>query len=439
MSNRAVIGPTFAHAPRAGSPYPARVPRPRLVVLTALGASVLASACSSSVSDIRPSPVPPGYLEALARDGGEAGTTRREREGGEQIVDGIVAAVGDRVLTRSEVMRALRLEEGTRRRAPGATEEDEIDGERVRWASTQLVGIAARQAGLRAEARMVDSIVKDRMETLLEEATKKEGRPVGEEEWLTAKRLTKEEFRRQFEDEVVAMAYVRKLMYGIGGPTRPEVDPEVTPAEVRRIFREHPEAFDEPAKVRSAIFQFLVSGLADEEHTPAEWQDLAERRAEQLAELFRQGHDPEFLAKRYRLDQEKFGMSLIAANAMPLDVVVRQMSGPGGVAGIKDWLERPDLAARQTYVARHPQGPLVYGVIEFEPASRKSFEDAYDAIVEAIQGARTASIRARVVIQMLDAGSVVSPPELEDMVLDAAQQTLDKIAADDILGKVRLR
>ena len=39
----------------------------------------------------------------------------------------------------------------------------------------------------------------------------------------------------------------------------------------------------------------------------------------------------------------------------------------------------------------------------------------------------------------LDAGSVVSPPELEDMVLDGAQQTLDKIAADDILGKVRLR
>ena len=438
MSNRAVIGAAFARAPRAGGPYPARVPRTRLVVLTALGASVLASACSSSVSDIRPSPVPPGYLEALARDGGEAGTTRREREGGEQIVDGILAAVGDRVLTRSEVMRALRLEEGRRRR-PGATEEDEIDAERVRWASTQLVGIAARQAGLRAEARMVDSIVKDRMETLLEEASEKEGRPVGEEEWLAAKRLTKEEFRRQFEDEVVAMAYVRKLMYGIGGPTRPEVDPEVTPAEVRRIFREHPEAFDEPAKVQSAVFQFFVSGLADEEHTPAEWQDLAERRAEQLAELFRQGHDPEFLAKRYRLDQEKMGMFQIAQKSQPLEMVTQLMTGPGGVPGIKDWLERPDLGSRQTFVARHPQGPLVYGVIDFEPASRKSFEDAYDAIVEAIQGARTASIRARIVIQMLDAGSVVSPSELEDMVLDAAQQTLDRIAADDILGKVRLR
>ncbi|MCB9828887.1 MAG: hypothetical protein H6806_03850 [Planctomycetes bacterium] len=115
------------------------------------------------------------------------------------------------------------------------------------------------------------------------------------------------------------------------------------------------------------------------------------------------------------------------------------MTGPGGVPGIKDWLERPDLGSRQTFVARHPQGPLVYGVIDFEPASRKSFEDAYDAIVEAIQGARAASVRARIVVQMLDAGSVVSPPELEDMVLDGAQQTLDKIAADDILGKVRLR
>lgn len=437
MSNRAVIGAAFARALRGAGPYPAPVPRPRLVVPSVLVACVLASACSSSVSDIRPSPVPPGYLEALARDGGEAGTTRRAREDGEQIVDGIVAAVGDKVLTRSEVLRSLRIQDQPRR--PGATEEDEIEAERVRWASTQLVVLAAYQAGLRLEARMLDSVVEDVMEGLLEEASEKEGRPVSEEEWLASKRLTKEEFRRRHEGQVVSELYVQKLMRGVGGPTRPEVDWDVTPAEVRRIFRAHPEAFDEPAKVRSAVFQIYVSGLADEEHTPAEWQDLAERRAEQLAELFRQGHDHEFLAKRYGLDQENMGLSLFAPSAQPLDVVQRQMGGQGGIPGIQAWLERPDLGARQTLVASHPQGPFVYGVIEFEPAARKSFEEAYDDIVSAIRAARQASTRARVVIQMLATGSAVSPPELEDRVLDAAQQTLDEIAANEILGKVRLR
>jgi hypothetical protein len=404
------------------------------------GAVLLAGAlggCSSSVSDIRPSPIPPGYLEALAREGGgDRGTTRREREEGEQVVDGLVAAVGDRFLTRSEVLRRQRLDEG-RRRQPGMSAEDEIDVERVRWAQTQLLGIAARQAGLRPDVRMVDDIVRQQMKKYLDEAAKQEGRPVGEAEWLAAKRLTKEEFRRQFEDEVIAMAYIQKLMHGLGGPTRPEVDAEVTPQEVRRIFRDHPQLFENPAKVRGAVFVFAVSGLADERHTPAQWQELAERRADQLAELFEQGHDAEFLARRYGLDDDKKGDWVAAVVPMPIESVIRNLESQ--IPGIEAWLQRPDLAARQTLVTRSPRGPIVFGVIETEAASQRSYAEAHDIIVDAIRQARTEYLRARTVLQMLDAGSVVSPPELEDRVLDAAQGQLDKLASDDILGSVRLR
>ena len=413
-----------------------RRPRPsswHALLLLPLGLLV---ACSSSVGEIRPSPIPPGYLEALAREGGpDGGTRRRERQAGEQIVDGLIAAVGDRFLTRSEVLRRLRLDEG--RRPPGMSIEDEIARERVNWAQTQLLGIAARQAGLRADARMVDGIVREQMKRMLDEASKKEGRPVGEDEWLASKRLTKEEYRRQFEDEVVALAYVQKLMHGVGGPTRPEVDTEVTPQEVRRIFRDHPEMFEDPAKVRGAVFQFSVAGLADETHTPAEWQDLAERRAEQLAELFRQGHEAEFLARRYGLDDDKLGLWLVAEKAQPLEDVGKRLKS--GVPGIEDWLARPDLAAGQALVARHPEGPIVFGVIEAVPAAQRSFADAHDLIVGRIREARAAYLRARTVVQMLDTGSVVSPADLEDDVLDSAQAVLDQLASDDVLGKVRLR
>ncbi len=395
-------------------------------------------ACSQSVSDVRPSPIPAGYLEALSQSGGAAGTTRRERERGEQVVDGLVAAVGDRTLTRSEVLRRLRVVD---RRGSGSGDQldAEIDAERIKWAEDQLIGIAARQAGLRAEARMVDRVLDDKLKELTKEASEKEGRPVSHDEWLASKKVTREEFRRQLEDETIAQLYVSKLLRGIGGPTRPEVDIDVTPAEVRRIFRDHPEAFDKPAAVRAAVFVFYVRGLADDEHTPAEWQELAERRAEQLAQLFREGHDPEFLARRYGLDQEKFGQFTVATTMQPIDQIVARFDEPRILPGLGEWLDRPDVGARQTFVVRKPEGPIVYGVLEHEPMSRRSFEDAYDGIVRSILQARGLAARARVVIRMLSAGSVVSPPELEDKVLDRAQAQLDEIASNEIMGKVRLQ
>lgn len=410
----------------------------------AVGAAWLAfasTACSSSIGDARPSPIPPGYLEALEREGRSPldpsrGDAPRTQADGERLVDAVIASVGDRYLTRSEVLRRLRLESAAGGSGPGM--EAEIERARVRWAQTQLLGIAARQGGLQADPAAVDRIARDKLKELAKTASEEDGSEISPEAWLAQRRLTWEEFRRQFEDEVLVQFWHRRATLGLGQGARPEQDLEVTPAEVRRIYREHGEAFDEPRSVRSAVFEFRVAGLADDDHGPAEWQALAERRADQLAQLFREGHEAAFLARRYGLDDEEreLGMWRVEKEFVAIEDQQRRLRS---MPELVQFLDRPELAARDALVLRGAGGPLVYGIVEYKPGRRLDFVEAQKAIATRIANARVTALRARTVISLLESGSVVSPRELEDHLLDAAQAALDQIAADDILRTVRLK
>ena len=387
-----------------------------------------------STPDVRPSPIPEGYLDAVANEGvDEAGAPRRARQASERLVDGLIASVGDRFLTRSEALRRLRFLTDVDKADPDQLEE-EIKQERVRWAETQILALLARQAGLPPDPRRVESWVDRIVQEQIDNASKAEGRTYTRQEWLAKKRLTMPELYRQYTDLVDGRLFMQKLLRGVG-PTRPEVDLEVTPAEMRRLFHEHPDAFVEPVSVRVVVFIIDPAGLGDDDHTPAEWADLAERRAEQLAELFRRGHSVELLTKRYGLDDDEMGSVVEGPKPWTIEETVQRTRIPG----LPAWLKRPDLAARDAMMAKTESGPLVIGVLEHTPEKRLSYADAHDRLVGVIANVRGEALQAHLVIEALEQGSVVSPPELEDLLLDRAQTTLDKIASDDLMSKVRLR
>ena len=110
-----------------------------------------------------------------------------------------------------------------------------------------------------------------------------------------------EEYREQQREIMQYRAYVIKLAQGLGGPTRPQVDMDVTPAEVRRIYWSHPGAFDEKVGVRFAVFPLDVEKyLVDEDTGFLEAEEDATADAEKIAALLRQGHSPEAVGRAAR-------------------------------------------------------------------------------------------------------------------------------------------
>ena len=389
-----------------------------------------------STPDVKPSPIPPGYLEATAASGPtQGGTRRRARKAEERLVDGLIASVGDRFLTRSEALRRLRFLRDVDKAEPEQLEQ-EIEQERVRWAELQILALLARQAGIQPDPRRVEEFVDGIVAKQIETASQAEGRAYTRQEWLARKRLTMPELYRQHTDLVEGQVYLQKLLRGVGGPTRPEVDLEVTPGEMRRLFREHPDAFEKPASARIVLFLFDPEGLSDDEHTPAEWTELAERRAKQLAELFERGHGVAFLKSRYQLDDDTIGSVVEAKDPLPIEEIVQRMRN---VPGLGAWLNRPELAKGQALLVNVDAGPMVIGVVEHTPKERLSYAEAHDRLTQTIGNVRQQALRAHLIREALEQGSVVSPPELEDLLLDRAQEIQDQIASDDLLSKVRLR
>ena len=138
----------FSDSPR----YPAIFASMHRLCSLLLGGVVVAALTSGCRSDdIAPSPVPPAYAR-LAQSGGikQASKAPRGRRKGERVLDGVIASVGDKFLTRREVERRLRL---TKSDPVGDTDRElEVDRERVRWAEQQLLVKAARQAGISVPA-----------------------------------------------------------------------------------------------------------------------------------------------------------------------------------------------------------------------------------------------------------------------------------------------
>jgi hypothetical protein len=398
-----------------------RAPRPPLLVLLLLAAGGALAGCSSD-DDVRPSPIPPGYAMLLQQRGGAPPRPRRGEAGGDTL-DELLAVVDGEVLTRREVLRRLRLPE---RPDPDRDVEEEILQARKEWAQQRIVIGAARRAGLQIPESAVDKIVEEQIQIRIKRYEEDSGQRLSRDDYLRNRGLTYAEFREQIKGAVIYEFYLQKLLKGVGKPTRPEVDWDVSPAEVRRIYYDHREAFDQKPGVRFALFQLRIERFETGERDIFEAEEAAQEQAEALAAGYRQGQDPAALAGRFGVADDDWTVSK--------DFVERFLQPQGN-----KWLFDPQRRVRDAVIFNDPTGPLVLGVAEIRPGRARPLEEVYDDIVERIQVGKQARLAAQLAIDQLNRGSVIWPPELADELLDDAHALLDQIATDDVLGGARLK
>lgn len=399
--------------------------QPTLVLAAAalLSAASVLGGCNSD-EGVRISPVPAGYA-ALLRQQQYAEGARREQSAGGKTVDELLAVVDGEYLTRREILRSLRLAEADVADDPDV--EEEIRLARLEWARQRLIMGAARRAGLRIPPSAIDSIAEQQLEAEMERNEKESGVKLTPEEYLAERRLTREEYREQIYGAVVAEYYIRKLWNGLGAG-RPDLDKEVSPAEVRRIYYDHREKFDLPPGVKLAMFQLPMEAFETEDRDFLEAEEFANATAEKLARAFRAGGEPKALATQYDLPK---------ANWRVTDDFIVNFPQPAA----KAWLFDPQRSARDVRVFRDAGGPIIIGVLDTRPARRRDLSDpeVYDLIVDIVQGARRKRLQAQLTVDLLERGGVVWPDELADEMLDAAQADLDMIASHEIVKRARLR
>lgn len=393
---------------------------PTRLLLLATCASLLLAACDSNpAGEGRVSPLPYGYKEPTSRP-----RVARAAEG--QQLDEIVAVVWGDVLTRRRLIRE------TGGRVAGQDDaqfEADLERRRVQWAREQLLVHAAEQEGLRLDPSVLDEAVEEFKREELEAASKNTGRPVTFEEYLQKRDLSAEEFRQQVRNREMRRGYLRKLLVGLGRSVRPQVDLTVSPAEVRRLYREEPALFDDQAGARFAFFLIPTLDELVGEATPAQAEAAARAKAEQVAQAFRAGTAPADIARR-------FGLSERVWREAP--EVQSEFRYPEGAA----WLFAPERRPRDARVfefEKEPAGPIVLGVLEVRAAKKLDFDTAYDAVAEKYRLARQVRLENQKVIELVQGGSVVWPDSLADLLVDQARQQLATLDKDPVFSRARFR
>ncbi len=412
----------FGSAPPARYPAHMRAYAVSIAFWTAFAALLFPCMGCSSDDDVKPSPIPPGYAMLLRQHGGEPPRARPRDPSGEKV-DELLAVVDGEVLTRREVLRRLRLPETP---DPDDDREEEIRGTRLTWAQQQLVVSAARRAGLQIPASVIDDIAEEQLDKQRKEYEEESGETISRADYLVQRKLKWSEFRRQIADAVAYEYYLKKLMSGVGGPTRPMLDFGVSPAEVRRVYYDHKKLFDVQRGVKFALLQMRIERFETEGRDFIDAEAAAVEAANKVAADFRTGIAPEDLAKKYEIEKGDWRVTP--------DFIVdfRQPEG-------KVWLFDTQRRAPDATVFTDPGGPIVLGLIEIRPARERQLDEVYDEIVARLQTGKQARLVAQLTIDQLHGGSNVWPEELADELLDDAHGLLDKIAADDVLSGARLK
>lgn len=385
-----------------------------LAALLALGA------CDSNpAGEGRASPLPYGYREPQGKI---------DRSASQQgaALDEISAVVWGEVLTRRRLIR----ETGGRVEGQDdAAFERELASRQLEWARTQLMVKAAEQEGLRIVPAVLDDALARERERLTLELSKNTGRPVTFEEYLAQQRLSEEEFRTRVQQREMRMAYLRKLLVGFGKQVRPQVDLTVSPAEVRRLYRERPELFDTKPAARFALFQLQTVDAMVGDVTPVQAEQVTAQRAEELARLFASGVASAELAQRFKLGERQW---------KEFDQLSERFSFEAG----STWLFAPERRVRDAKVFEFeetPGGPVVLGVLELRVGAKRTFQESYDDVVRAYEVGRQGRLEAIKVIELVQGGTVVWPASLADQLVDAARGTLDKLDRDEVLSRARFR
>jgi hypothetical protein len=368
----------------------------------------------------RPSPLPYGYREPKGRV--ERGAAAEQ---GEEL-DSISAVVWGEVLTRRRLIR----ETGGRKEGQDDTAfERELQRRRLAWSKEQLLCKAAETEGLRIVPAVLDDALAREKKRLVEELSKNTGREVTFEEYLAQRQISEDEFRTSVKNRELRMAYLRKLLVGLGTQVRPQVDFTVTPAEVRRLYREQPDLFDEKPAASFALFQLFATEALVGDMSFVEAEKATAERAQQIVAAWQAGEDAASIAARLGLSKRQWSQ---------VDQLVETFQVP--VAS--EWLFAPERRPRDARVFEFPElpgGRVVLCVLEVRAAKKRTFEESYDDVVNAYEMGRQSRLEALKVIELVQGSSVVWPASLADLLVDEARVTLQRLDQDPVLSRARFR
>ena len=398
-------------------------------LVLALAAALLLAGCEGSnpadsanpSQKARPSPLPYGYKEPK----GQTGQPPPQADG--EKLDEIVAVVWGEVLTRRRLIR----EAGPRTEGQDKQSyEKSLALRRLRWAREQLFVKAAELEGLHIPPAMLDEAVKERMEREVKTLSENTGRPVTFEEYLRQQNMSAEEFRTSVRNQEIQNALLRKHLVGLGKGTRPGIDWNVTPAEVRRMYTEQPKLFDDPQKAAFVMYQLRYVDQAVGDVSPVEAEALTQQKAEAMVAAFRAGEAPEAIAKRFGIDPRAWTMT-----AKPVDQLAPVLKP------VETWVLAPERKKGEATVLTPPRmgGPLVVGVLEVVPAKKNSFEDSYDDVVEQIRFGRRLRMESLLVIELVQGGAVAWPADLADELVEQARDTLAELDKHPVYGRAHFR
>jgi hypothetical protein len=376
-------------------------------------------ACSSSFKS-RISPMPAGYVEPPPTE-----TEAASKEDPNDL-DRRLAVVEGRTITLRRIVREI-----------GGRPEGMSEGQFERQVRTRLKELVeeelfvaeAARLNLQIPASKLDEEVDHRRIEIEESASKTAGHPVTFEQYLSEQGLTIGEFREKLKRALLKYFLMRRVMDGIG-PTRPQVEMDVSPAEVRRIYREHPGAFDQHRAVKFSGFTVAIEPILKEGKSFTEADDEAKRRANQLADAYRRGEASESLAARFDLPRLAWS-----------DVTEFKEDVPPAVVGEqgRTWLLAPERRAREAAVFQVPEGELVLGILEVQPARARTWEEVRQTIVTAIRKVREVRVQYGMVIEMLSRPNTVVPQSLADEMIDEKRQLLQGLENEAVLGDIRFQ
>lgn len=392
-----------------------------------LGFLLGAVAACNSTPDVKPSPLPPGYFE---NPDAKPPKQIQEREEGKDLDETLAVVEGKPIFRR-------RLERETGGRPKGMDDErfERQLRQRLKERTREELFVnEAKRATIHVPAQMLDGAVKEQAKRMVADASKTEGRPVTFEELLKDRGITEEEFRENVERQGMYELYMKKILEGIGG-TRPMVGMEVSPAEIRRIYRDHPGEFDLKRAVKLAIFQLPLPRYTEGGVPLDEGENKARADARALAAGFRAGEEPEALARTYDLDKEKGEWRALPQMIEEGDESLAAFLGKDATA----WLFDPARKSRDAIAQPHPAGPRVFGLLEVQAPRARDWDEVTAAIIATVQRARKLRVEANLLINVLGDRSIVWPAALADEIVDDCRKLLAEMDKDPILAAARFQ
>jgi hypothetical protein len=408
-----------------GRPVDGLLLRTVLLGTAVLGIVSGAGGCNSA-PDVKPSPLPPGYFE---RPDAVPPQPLQDREGTD--LDETLAVVEGRPIFRRRLVREM----GGR---PKGMDDERFERqirtllkERVRQ---ELFVNEAKRHQLRVPVQALDEFVQEQAQREVDKASKAEGRPVTFAEFLEDRGITAEEYRQNLERQLMYEIFIRKILDGIGG-ARPQVGMEVSPAEIRRIYRDHPGAFDLKRAVKLTMFQIPLTRYTERGLPLAEAEEAALQDARALAQGWRSGEEPEALGRRFDLDRGRGDWIQYPDLLEEGNERVETVFGKAGAA----WIFDPARRARDAAVQADAPGPRVVGILEVQAPRARDWDEVSGEIVAIVRRARQLRVEAELLLNILGDRSIVTPSDVADEIAYDARELLRKLDEDPVMGAARFQ